>query len=58
MLPSVVLINGSFGVGKTSVARALRRRVAGSVIYERVGERVDTEGRSIVEVAEGILAAL
>jgi hypothetical protein len=34
MLPSVVLINGSFGVGKTSVARALRRRVAGSVIYD------------------------
>ena len=34
MLPSVVLINGSFGVGKTSVARELRRRVSGSVIYD------------------------
>jgi hypothetical protein len=34
MMPSVVLINGSFGVGKTTVARELRRRVAGSVIYD------------------------
>ena len=29
-----VLINGAFGVGKTSVARELRRRVPGSVIYD------------------------
>ena len=34
MTPSVVLINGSFGVGKTSVARDLRRRISGSVIYD------------------------
>src|SRR5206468_578597 len=34
MMPSVVMINGSFGVGKTSVARELRRRVSGSVIYD------------------------
>ena len=34
MMPSVVLINGSFGVGKTSVARELKRRVPGSVIYD------------------------
>ena len=33
-MPSVVLINGSFGVGKTSVARDLRRRISGSVIYD------------------------
>ena len=33
-MPSVVMINGSFGVGKTSVARCLRRRVSGSVIYD------------------------
>jgi predicted kinase len=29
-----VLINGAFGVGKTSVARELRSRVRGSVIYD------------------------
>jgi chloramphenicol 3-O-phosphotransferase len=29
-----VLINGAFGVGKTSVARELRRLVPGSVIYD------------------------
>ena len=33
-MPSVVLINGSFGVGKTSAARELSRRVSGSVIYD------------------------
>jgi hypothetical protein len=31
---SVVLINGSFGVGKTTVARALRTRAPGAVIYD------------------------
>jgi hypothetical protein len=30
----VVFINGSFGVGKTTVARLLRGRVAGSVVYD------------------------
>jgi hypothetical protein len=34
MLPSVVFINGSFGVGKTSVARELRRLVSRSAIYD------------------------
>jgi len=34
VIPSVVLINGSFGIGKTSVARELRRRLSGSVIYD------------------------
>lgn len=34
MLPSVVFINGSFGAGKTGVARELRRRVSGSAIYD------------------------
>ena len=29
----ILLINGSFGVGKTTVARLLRRRIAGSRIY-------------------------
>lgn len=30
----VVFINGSFGVGKTTVARLLRGRVAGSAVYD------------------------
>ena len=30
----VILINGSFGVGKTSVARALRGALSGSRIYD------------------------
>ena len=30
----VVFINGAFGVGKTSVARALRRRLPGSVLFD------------------------
>jgi hypothetical protein len=30
----VVLINGSFGVGKTTVARMLRRALRGSVLYD------------------------
>jgi hypothetical protein len=30
----VVMINGSFGVGKTTVARLLRRALPGSVIYD------------------------
>ena len=34
MIPTVVMINGSFGVGKTTVARELKRRIAGSVIYD------------------------
>ena len=34
MLPSVILVNGSFGVGKTSVTREIRRRVQGSAIYD------------------------
>jgi hypothetical protein len=34
MIPTVVMINGSFGVGKTSVARGLKRRIAGSAIYD------------------------
>lgn len=29
----IVLLNGSFGVGKTTVGRILRRRIAGSVLY-------------------------
>jgi AAA domain len=35
----VVLINGSFGVGKSTVAGLLRRRLSGSIVYdpERVG---------------------
>jgi predicted kinase len=35
----VVLINGSFGVGKTTIAKLLRDRLPGSAIYdpERVG---------------------
>jgi hypothetical protein len=34
MIPTVVIINGSFGVGKTTVARGLKRRIAGSAIYD------------------------
>jgi chloramphenicol 3-O-phosphotransferase len=34
MRARVVLINGSFGVGKTAVAVALRSRLAGSTIYD------------------------
>src|SRR5215204_5929599 len=30
----ILLINGSFGVGKTTVARLLRRRIAGSRLYD------------------------
>jgi predicted kinase len=30
----VILINGSFGVGKTTVARLLRDALPGSVIYD------------------------
>ncbi len=30
----IVLINGSFGVGKTTIARLLRKRFRGSVIYD------------------------
>lgn len=30
----IILINGSFGVGKTTVARLLRQRIAGSRIYD------------------------
>jgi hypothetical protein len=30
----IVLINGSFGVGKTTIAKLLRKRLAGSVIYD------------------------
>jgi broad-specificity NMP kinase len=30
----IVLINGSFGVGKTTIAKLLRRRLPGSVIYD------------------------
>ena len=30
----VILINGSFGVGKTSVARAIRKALSGSAIYD------------------------
>lgn len=30
----ILLINGSFGVGKTTVAKLLRRALAGSVIYD------------------------
>jgi hypothetical protein len=30
----IVLINGSFGVGKTTVARLLRRALPGSVLYD------------------------
>lgn len=35
----VILINGAFGIGKTTVARSLSRRVPGSVIFdpERIG---------------------
>ena len=35
----VILINGAFGIGKTTVARALSRRLPGSVICdpERIG---------------------
>jgi deoxyadenosine/deoxycytidine kinase len=29
----ILLINGSFGVGKTTVGRILRKRIAGSVLY-------------------------
>ena len=29
----ILLINGSFGVGKTTVGRILRQRIAGSVLY-------------------------
>ncbi len=36
---TVLLINGAFGVGKTTVARALRARICGSRLYdpERIG---------------------
>jgi hypothetical protein len=30
----ILLLNGSFGVGKTTVARILRRRLAGSRLYD------------------------
>src|SRR5262245_34527143 len=30
----IVLLNGAFGIGKTTVARALRARVRGSAIYD------------------------
>jgi len=30
----VILINGAFGIGKTTVARALSRRIPGSVICD------------------------
>lgn len=30
----IVLLNGSFGVGKTTIARLLRKRLRGSVIYD------------------------
>ena len=30
----IVIINGSFGVGKTTVARLLRSALSGSVIYD------------------------
>lgn len=29
----ILLINGSFGIGKTTVGRILRQRIAGSVLY-------------------------
>src|SRR5688572_12740391 len=29
----IILINGSFGIGKSTVARLLRRRVPGSLVY-------------------------
>lgn len=29
----ILLLNGSFGVGKTTVGRILRRRIAGSILY-------------------------
>lgn len=64
-MTSVILINGSFGVGKTSVARALRARLAHSAIYDpevvgwvRFGTPIDTERRSVVEIAERILLEL
>lgn len=34
MIPSVIFVNGAFGVGKTTVARALQSRLAGSRIYD------------------------
>ncbi|MEY4582409.1 MAG: hypothetical protein RL701_7112, partial [Pseudomonadota bacterium] len=33
-MQQVILINGSFGVGKTTVARVLRRLLPGSRIYD------------------------
>ena len=30
----ILIINGSFGVGKTTVARLLRRKLVGSVLYD------------------------
>lgn len=33
-LPMIVFINGAFGVGKTSVARALRTRLPRSIVYD------------------------
>jgi chloramphenicol 3-O-phosphotransferase len=30
----ILILNGSFGVGKTTVARLLRRRIAGSRLYD------------------------
>jgi chloramphenicol 3-O-phosphotransferase len=50
MRADVVWLNGAFGVGKTSVARALRARVRGAVVVdpERIGwvlARVTARGR-------------
>jgi hypothetical protein len=38
----ILLLNGAFGIGKTTVARALRRRLAGSAVFdpEHVGALV------------------
>jgi len=33
-IPTVLLLNGAYGVGKTTVAKVLRRRLRGSVLFD------------------------
>ena len=37
----IVFLNGAFGIGKTSVARQLRRQIAGSAIFDPELVRAD-----------------